>query len=242
MAIGEKAGFLLVKEASSAFSVTTFQSKGLGGDTLTVYIEGDGAPWASSGRPPIDPTPTNPMSLMLAGEDARRPVLYMGRPCQYLDQVELAGCHYSYWTEGRFSLQVIDAMDEVISRVKVSVGVERVRLVGFSGGGVVAALLATRRSDIDSLVTIAAPLDVVGWSDFHQISPLLDSLNPIDFLDHLSPIRQTHFFGEKDAVVPFAYAKALQSKMTFAEFVFVPGYTHKCCWVENWSELLSKEY
>lgn len=241
MDIGSAAGFLLGKEVSSGFSITTFLSKGVEGDTLTVYIEGDGARWVSSSRPPADPTPTNPVSLMMAGKDVRRPVLYIGRPCQYLDRVALTGCDSRYWTESRFSLQVIDAMDGLVSRVKLSEGARRVRLIGFSGGGVVAALLAARRGDIDSLVTVAAPLDIEEWSDFHQISPLRGSLNPMHYLRQLSHIRQTHFFGEKDDVVPVDYAKALQSKMKFARFVFVPGYTHSCCWVENWSDLLSKE-
>lgn len=241
MSIGESVGFVRGKEVSSGFSITTFLSTEINGDTLTVYIEGDGAPWVSSTRPPADPTPTNPVSLMMAGRDVRRPVLYMGRPCQYLDHVELTGCDSRYWTESRFSLQVIDAMDGVVDRAKRYAGARRVRLIGFSGGGVVAALLAARRSDIDSLVTVAAPLDTEGWSDFHQISPLRGSLNPMHYLEPLSHVRQTHFFGEKDSVVPVAYAKALQSRMKFAGFVFVPGYTHSCCWVENWLDLLSKE-
>jgi hypothetical protein len=112
MSIGESVGFVRGKEVYSGFSITTFLSTEINGDTLTVYIEGDGAPWVSSTRPPADPTPTNPVSLMMAGRDVRRPVLYMGRPCQYLDR-ELTGCDSRYWTESRFSYQVIDAMDEL---------------------------------------------------------------------------------------------------------------------------------
>jgi len=242
MDIATKAGLELRKEASSQFSLTTFQTAHrLGSDTLTVYIEGDGAPWVSSTHPPRDPSPLNPVSLILASRDERHPILYVARPCQYLDEAGLASCHYKYWTAGRFSPEVVEAVDNVISKVKNSTGTRRVRLIGFSGGGVIAALVAVRRNDMESLVTVAAPLDIEAWSAFHQISPLQGSLNPMDFIKELSQIRQVHLVGEKDVIIPPDYAKAIQARMPFAGFVFVPGYTHNCCWDENWPGLLSKE-
>lgn len=240
--IAKAAGFELKKVASSPFLLTTFQTANpLGNDTLTVYIEGDGAPWISPTHPPRDPTPLNPVSLILASRDQRHPILYIARPCQYLNETELASCYYKNWTTGRFSPEAIEAADNVVSAVTASTGVRRVRLVGFSGGGVVAALVAARRQDVDSLVTVAAPLDVAAWSAFHKIDPLRDSLNPMDFIRELSQIRQVHWVGEKDTIVPPAYAKAVQTKMPFAKYIIVPGYTHQCCWIENWPELISKE-
>jgi len=240
--IAKAAGFKLGKVASAQFLLTTFRSGNpLGSDTLTVYIEGDGAPWISPTLPPGDPSPLNPVSLILASRDQRHPVLYIARPCQYLNEAELASCYYKNWTTGRFSPEVIEAVDNLISRVKASDGIRRVRLVGFSGGGAVAALVAARRQDIDSLVTVAAPLDIAAWSVFHQISPLRDSLNPMDFIRELSKIRQVHLVGEKDMIVPPAYAKVIESKIPFARYIIVPGYTHECCWDKNWPELIPKE-
>lgn len=240
--IAKAAGFELRKVASAPFLLTTFQTANpLGNDMLTVYIEGDGASWISPTLPPGDPTPLNPVGLILASRDQRHPVLYIARPCQYLNETELASCYYKNWTTGRFSPEVIEAVDNVISGVKISTGIRRVRLVGFSGGGVVAALVAARRQDVDSLVTVAAPLDVAAWSAFHQINPLRDSLNPTDFIRELSQIRQVHLVGEKDMIVPPAYAKAIQVRMPFARYIIVPGYTHVCCWAENWPEFILKE-
>ena len=240
--IAKTAGFELRKIATPQFQLTTFQAAApLGSDTLTVYIEGDGAPWISSSRPPGDPTPLTPVSLILASKDSRRPVLYIGRPCQYLDETELASCHVKYWTSARFAPEVIEALDSVITKVKTAGGARQVRLIGFSGGGVIAALLAARRKDMESLVTVAAPLDTDAWSAFHQISPLRGSLNPMDFIRELSPIRQTHLFGEKDAIVPPDYTKTVRKKMPFAAYVFIPSYTHDCCWTENWPELLLRK-
>ena len=49
VAIAANAGFEFRKETAEPFSLTTFQSANqLGNDILTVYIEGDGAPWSSS--------------------------------------------------------------------------------------------------------------------------------------------------------------------------------------------------
>ena len=243
LGIATRAGFELRRDASSQFSLTTFQTANrIHSDTLTVYIEGDGAPWFSSTHPPRDPTPLTPLSLILASRDGRHPILYVARPCQYLDEDKLSSCDYKYWTAGRFSPEVIEAVDKVISKVRISTGTKRVRLLGFSGGGVVAALVAARRGDIDSLVTVAAPLDIAAWSAFHQINPLRDSLNPMDFPRQLSQIRQVHLVGEKDTIVPPEYTKAISLKMPFAGYVIVPGYTHECCWDESWPELIPQEF
>ena len=240
--IARAAGVELRKVASPPFLLTTFQTANpSGNNTLTVYIEGDGASWVAPTLPPADPTPLNPVSLILASHDQRHPVLYIARPCQYLNETELASCYYKNWTTGRFSPEVIESVDNVVSRVKVSTGTQQVRLVGFSGGGVVAALVAARRQDVESLVTVAAPLDVAAWSAFHRINPLRDSMNPMDFIRELSQIRQVHLVGEKDMIVPPAYAREIQIRMPFAKYIIVPGYTHECCWVENWPEFIPKE-
>ncbi len=242
MDIAAKAGFEFRKEVAGPFSLATFRSANLlGNDVLTVYIEGDGAPWSSSTHPPRDPTPLNPLGLMLASSDGHHPILYMARPCQYLDEAELASCHYKYWTTERFSPMVIEAADGIIDRAKTASRTRRIRLIGFSGGGVLAALVAARRADMDSLITVAAPLDIEAWAAFQQISPLQGSLNPMDFIGALSQIRQMHLVGEKDTIVPPAYVKKIQGRMPFATFVIVPGYTHNCCWDQDWPGLLTRK-
>lgn len=235
--IAREAGFETRKLVSGEFLLTTHQSADApAGDILTVYIEGDGAPWIAPHLPPGDPTPINPVGLMLATRDPRRPVVHVARPCQYLDRAGLSSCHYKNWTTARFSPPVIASIDGLVDRAKREHKAARVRLVGFSGGGVIAALVAIRRQDVDSLVTIAAPLDVAAWAAHHRITPLDDSLNPADFMPVLSRIPQVHLVGEKDPVVPTVYVKALQERMPFARFTIIPHYTHECCWAETWRE------
>lgn len=236
--IAAKAGLESRRLDTGQFLLTSFQSIGLHtDDTLAVYIEGDGASWVSPQIPPADPTPTNPVALILASRDAHRPVAYIARPCQYLDKSGLSSCHPRYWTGSRFSSEAIAAIDTAVSAAKRSHGARQVRLVGFSGGGVVAALVALRRKDVESLITVAAPLDIAAWAAFHQITPLSGSLNPADSMAALAGIRQMHLAGEKDSVVPLAYIEKLQERMPFARFRIIPGYNHACCWAENWPTL-----
>ena len=208
---------------------------------LTVYIEGDGAPWLSVKMPPRDPTPWNPIALTLASKDQLYPVAYIARPCQYLTATELRTCDYKYWTRARFSPTIVNAINVAISQSKVESGAEQLRLIGYSGGGVIASLVAARRDDVDSLITIASPLDIDAWTAFHKISPLSESLNPMNFLVGLSRIRQAHLIGENDAVVPPDYMKAVQNRLPMARIIVVPGYKHECCWTENWREWLPND-
>lgn len=233
--IASEAGFSAHKFNSAPFLLTTFQSSTPhDSDTLTVYFEGDGAPWISAHTPPPDPTPLNPVSLILASRDPRRPLVYIARPCQFLTRAELSACSHKYWTTARFSGEVVAAIDQVVNESKTAFHAKQIRLVGFSGGGVIAALIAARRTDVTSLVTVAAPLDVAGWSAFHQITPLGDSLDPMNFIPPLSSVPQLHLLGENDRIVTPAYARNLQVRMPFAEFVVVPGQSHDCCWANDW--------
>lgn len=46
--------------------------------TLSVYIEGDGAPWSTPWHPPGDPTPLKPTALAMAAADMAGTVVYLG--------------------------------------------------------------------------------------------------------------------------------------------------------------------
>jgi pimeloyl-ACP methyl ester carboxylesterase len=237
--ITREGGLKRSKEMVGDFLLTRYVSANPANNpVLTVYIEGDGAPWLSVKTPPRDPTPWRPVALELANQDLRYPVAYIARPCQYLTAAELASCDYRYWTQARFSVAAVSAINAAISQSKVASGAERLRLIGYSGGGVIASLVAAQRDDVDSLITIASPLDIDAWAAIQKISPLRDSLNPMDFLPALSRIRQAHLIGENDVVVPPGYIKAVQNSFPSARFIVVPGYKHECCWIENWREWL----
>jgi pimeloyl-ACP methyl ester carboxylesterase len=205
---------------------------------LVVYIEGDGAPWQDLSHPPTDPTPVDLTVLGMAAADPASHVAYLGRACQYLGAADLARCESAAWTHGRFSAPLVAKMTDAVDRLKTLTGATRVALVGHSGGGTMAALLAARRSDVSCLVTVAAPLDTAGWTRTMKVSPLRTSLNPADDAHRLKGLPQTHFIGGRDVVVPYHWAaQTLQLHYPFAHRIDRADDSHTCCWRDAWAAL-----
>lgn len=213
---------------------------------VAVYIEGDGAAWRDRFSPPSDPTPGDPVALRLALKDTSTAVVYLARPCQYVARLAPSAarhCAPRYWTGARFAPEVVAAIDTAIEQAKRESGAARIRLVGYSGGGVIAALIAERRDDIDLLVTVAAPLDVAGWTRRHDISPLAGSLAPDRGNARARTVRQIHFAGADDAVVPAETVRTFvegAGSAARSKLIVVPGFDHICCWAERWPEMLEQ--
>ncbi len=205
---------------------------------LHVYIEGDGAAWPSPFHPPRDPTPTEPVALAMAAADPAPAVAYLGRPCQYLDAGELASCSPDYWTGSRFAPEVVTAYMAFLDRLKGASGARRLRLIGYSGGGVIATLLAAKRSDVERLVTVAAPLAVAEWTVWHRVTPLIGSLDPAMLVDAKLPVT-THFVGARDEVVPARIVAAFAERKG-GRLREVPDFDHVCCWSREWPRLLEE--
>ena len=207
---------------------------------LIIYIEGDGNAWHSRSRVSIDPTPDDPIALRLALRDPDPGVLYLARPCQYVGRKSIADCDSSLWTTARYSLQVIKAMDRAITASKSSSEI-RLTLVGYSGGGVIATLVASRRDDVDELITVVAPLDITAWTNHHRVSPLKDSLNPSESERTYERVREFHFHGGRDMVVPPVVIERYrkQTSRSSVQLFTIPKFDHKCCWVRDWPKILS---
>lgn len=112
-------------------------------------------------------------------------------------------------------------------------------LVGFSGGGAVAALAAAQRSDVLALATVAGNLDHVSWTDHHRVTPLHGSLNPADAAGQLTRLPQIHFVGDRDRVVPRLVVESFIQRLGpghLAQLKIVHGADHICCWDQNWPE------
>jgi dienelactone hydrolase len=208
-------------------------------DALAVYIEGDGFAWVSGSQPSSDPTPRDPLALRLALAQPDGNAVYLARPCQYVD-AERSGCAQRYWTESRFAEEVINATGLAIDNLKRRFGAKNLTLVGYSGGGAVAALVAARRNDVDRLITVAGNLDHRGWTEHHRIRALSGSLNAADAVGALQPIRQWHFVGARDKVIPPLLAESFAQLFPATQrpvVHVVPEFDHRCCWVENWQQL-----
>lgn len=222
---------------TTLFPIQSYVSPIQTGDLLTLYIEGDGLAWISKTKVSSNPTPLNPMALKLALKDTGK-VAYLARPCQYL-QNEL--CLKKYWTSDRFSPDVISSMNQAVSYLKNKEGAKKLVLVGYSGGGAIAALIAARRNDVVKLITVAGNLHHGLWTQLKGVSPLTGSLDAVDYWRELTDIPQLHLVGEKDAVVPLAVALSYQAVFPDQHkpvIQLVPTYEHQCCWVDTWPKLI----
>jgi len=104
-----------------------------------LYIEGDGFAWVTPSQPSRDPTPFNPTALKLTAADPAVNVAYLARPCQYIPMTRNPACDQSWWTDRRFGPEVINAMNDAITQIARQAPGQPLVLVGYSGGGAVAA-------------------------------------------------------------------------------------------------------
>lgn len=211
------------------------------GGTLTVYIEGDGLAWLSPALPSPDPTPVRALALQLAIQDPG-PAAYLGRPCQYVNTLAREHCRVSVWTTHRYSSQAVKWSSAALDHIKRSSSADSLRLVGYSGGAVMALLLAGRRTDVQEVVTIAGNLDIEYWARLMHLSPLVGSLNPADEWSRLRLIPQVHWVGRLDPIVPVGVVQRYVDRFPDGQkpkVNVIDDFDHQCCWVERWPKLLS---
>jgi hypothetical protein len=243
--LAEKAHWHKLRIATDQFIISAYVPDSITQtDTLTVYIEGDGLAWLNRSQASDDPTPRNPVGLELALRHPQGAAAYLARPCQYAEAGDTKNCSETYWTGGRFAAEVIDASNQAVSVLTQRVGANKLVLVGYSGGGAVAALVAARRKDVVQLVTVAGNLDHRAWTDMHHVPALEESLNPADEWQALMNISQRHYVGEHDEVVSRAVTDAYAVHFPLSrrpEIISIPEFDHVCCWVEQWSSIWLKE-
>jgi hypothetical protein len=237
--IAMQAGFKARWAEAEGFRILTFGrglGKGAPGGPVHVYLEGDGRAWRGR-RPPPDPTPMRPMGLRLAALDPAPSILWIGRPCMYLGEPATTGCGPRWWTSHRYASPVVEAVNSLISRLA---GGRELVLMGHSGGGALAVLVAARRDDVVALVTVSAPLDLGFWAENGRMTPLHGSLNPIDVAHQLDRLPQRHYAGGRDRVVPQEVIRrfvAAIPRPTRARLEIQAGYSHGCCWERDWPDL-----
>jgi len=174
-------------------------------EILKVYIEGDGFAWINRYTISPNPTPINPQALRFASWDKSDTVLYLARPCQYNIT---KNCTNKYWTDDRFSSIVIDNINQAITKIKKITNSKKIELIGFSGGGAIATIVASKRDDVIKIITIAGNLNHKLLSEYHHISYMKGSLNPVDIASKISNIPQIHYVGAKDKIIPIIIANS----------------------------------
>lgn len=220
------------------YSILGFVRRSSERHVLVVYIEGDGHAWINPWQPSSDPTPTDPVALRLAAADPARPLVYLARPCQYLSE---PGCHSRMWTSERLSPTVIETFQQIIDEARRGTASDRIGLVGYSGGGALATLIAERRRDVAWLITVAANLDLAEWARVKDTEPLSGSLDPAVDAKTIAQLPQVHFGGADDTVVPPIVIESFLARLAStgdARLVLLPGFDHECCWAAAWPRLL----
>lgn len=200
------------------------------GDTLTVVIEGDGAAWFNPRWPPDDPTPESSQIAALARE-LPGAVAYLGRPCQF---ERVSACRIEHWTRRRFAPELVVTLDAALEDLKRASGATHLKLVGHSGGGVLAVLLALRRSDVVAVVSFMAPLAVAEWTRAQGLSPL-DGADPMQLPALTVPA--VHVAGGRDVIVPSAVIRTY-AETKGGKYLHWPEAAHACWSLEAARDLV----
>jgi len=245
-ALAHSAGWSWDILPAGMFDLAAAASPHTGTGTLVVYLEGDGLAYVHPRQPALDPTPTDPVALRLALADpGQTAVAWLGRPCQYTLPDHGRNCEVAFWTTHRYAPEIVDSMTRGIDALKARSGAGRLVLVGYSGGGALAVLLAARRPDVAEIVTVAADLDLGYWTARDGLSPLAGSLDPAQSAAAVGAIPQIHFTGGRDQTVGTDVVRSFMRRLppgARARLVEIPDFNHDCCWARDWPALVGRDW
>ena len=239
-ALAAQAGLKRELIDTDGFVLTAYARISRRDEPLDLYIEGDGLAWISHSEPSLDPTPREATGLALAAADPAPNVVYVARPCQFTPMAMNPRCGVPYWTSKRFAPEVVASMNEAVSRFAARVSRQRINLMGYSGGGALAVLIAARRTDVASIRTMAGNLDDEFVNRLHGVSSMPQSENAIDFASRVASIAQVHFSGADDTVVPPVVAQRFVDATggRCVQARTVPDMTHDGDWSRRLPALL----
>ncbi len=228
---------------NNSFIISTyeFQRRNHSESVIHAYIEGDGNSWKNKYKLSDNPTPKYPLTLKLALTDPHPLVVYLARPCQYTPHQLDTKCEAKYWSSHRYAPEVVHALNETLDQLKTKYQNKSFVLIGYSGGGSIAALIAAKRTDVKGLITIAGDLDHKLLNEYHRTTPLKGSENPMAIAAKLKKVPQQHWAGKQDPVVPpwmaQHFAEAVNNPACVKTFT-LPQVTHHKGWEKAWPLIL----
>lgn len=213
---------------------------------IHIYLEGDGNPWFKGREPAINPTTRNPIALKLMLRDPQ-PSIYLNRPCYALlieDESHNSQIRHSHqcppelWTSDRYSQEVVNVMNEALDTIKVQTGAKHFSIVGYSGGGSLAVLIASSRDDVIKVMSIAANLDHTKWTQHFGYLPLDGSLNPVDYFPLPNSTERWHLIAKKDSTIPANILIPAATLDVGSRLIEYEKFDHRCCWEKFWPDIL----
>lgn len=205
-------------------------------DYVHLYLEGDGQPWIRGLWPAKNPSSRRLTALRLMLLDPN-PSIYLNRPCYgYKTMPEF--CTEALWTNARYSPEIVDSMTLALTELAVQYPDKRWVLIGHSGGGTLAMLLAGKVKNVAAVVTLAANLDHRAWTDARGFAALDGSLNAVEQPALPRHIIRWHFAGGRDQQVPATITATAAALDPDSRFVVEPEFDHGCCWAQIWPQIL----
>ena len=240
--IAANASFTSKLIPTTGFNVVSFGRISDVTKPVRFYLEGDGKAWITRNQISLNPTPEHPTALQLAALDQSPNVAYIARPCQFRDTGADKKCTPFYWTDGRYHSDIIQAVNAAI-QVWLPSDAD-VELVGYSGGGAIALLVAAHLladgMPVKGITTVAGNLDTELFTRHHKVSPTKGSLNPADIADKLKHIPQRHLRGSSDKIIPASLYRSYVSASGGSQcnqLITVDDVAHRKGWLKAWPAL-----
>jgi pimeloyl-ACP methyl ester carboxylesterase len=127
-------------------------------------------------------------------------------------------------------------VSSLVQVLKQHVTNRKIVLVGHSGGGTLAMLMAEKLPNVEAVVTIAANLQVNKWAEYHHYSKLQGSLDPNLRKPLPAYIQQLHLYSPFDKVIRPEWIKAFSEKQGNSVLVELPVDGHSLAWLPFYSE------
>lgn len=192
--------FEAVTVETEHFSFRIFQKQITPGKPVRFYIEGNG-----------NPNPDNFVALKMAQNDPSQNVIYLSRPCQFIDSRSCSNA--AIYTTAQFHEEILGEMQELTAYLINKYKVPAVEFVGYDGGATIAMLLGTRVPQTRRIITVAGILDLNSYTTHNELKPFNDSLNPADERNIIAAIPQIHYVGGKDEITTKRMAERFVARL-----------------------------